>query len=452
MANIEGPGAPLEVRARAADGRWIHVEVITTNLLDDERFGGHDRVDPGHHDRRDGGAARASAERVLDHTFAHNPIGMVLCTADGRFVKVNPAFCELVGLTEAELLADTYQGLTDRRGAAPRSRTPWSPSSAASRRASRPTSASPARTARVRIGELTVSMVEDPDGVRLIFGQLRDVTDQRELQRELEHRSLHDPLTGLANRALFADRVEPCPPPPPSLRQRPVGAFVDLDDFKTVNDALGHAGGRRAARAGWPSGSRTRPGHRHRGPGRRRRVRASCWTRAGSAGRRRATWPPRSCELFDEPVHRRRPPAPGRGQRRHRLDGDRPERRPRRRGAGGRRRPRHVRGQAGGQGAMACLPAVDALPGRRQPRHPGAAGARLPHRGHRGPLPAGGRHGDRSPVGLEALARWRHPSLGLLRPGEFLDVAEEMGLASALDWCVLERVALDRERWQRDRP
>ena len=57
------------------------------------------------------------------------------------------------------------------------------------------------------MGELTVSMVEDPDGVRLIFGQLRDVTDQRELQRQLEHRSLHDPLTGLANRALFSDRV-----------------------------------------------------------------------------------------------------------------------------------------------------------------------------------------------------------------------------------------------------
>lgn len=55
----------------------------------------------------------------------------------------------------------------------------------------------------MKMGELTVSMVEDPDGVRLIFGQLRDVTDQRELQRELEHRSLHDPLTGLANRALF---------------------------------------------------------------------------------------------------------------------------------------------------------------------------------------------------------------------------------------------------------
>jgi EAL domain-containing protein (putative c-di-GMP-specific phosphodiesterase class I) len=54
--------------------------------------------------------------------------------------------------------------------------------------------------------------------------------------------------------------------------------------------------------------------------------------------------------------------------------------------------------------------------------------------------------------GIEALARWRHPKLGLLRPGDFLAVAEEMGLAAVLDWCVLERVALDRARWRTEAP
>ena len=90
MADIEVPGAPLEVRVRAADGRWLHVEVVTTNLLDDERFGGMILSIRDITDRRAAERARASAERVLDHTFAHNPIGMVLCTLDGRFVKVNP--------------------------------------------------------------------------------------------------------------------------------------------------------------------------------------------------------------------------------------------------------------------------------------------------------------------------------------------------------------------------
>ncbi|MET0912658.1 MAG: GGDEF domain-containing phosphodiesterase, partial [Acidimicrobiales bacterium] len=55
-------------------------------------------------------------------------------------------------------------------------------------------------------------------------------------------------------------------------------------------------------------------------------------------------------------------------------------------------------------------------------------------------------------VGIEALARWHHPTLGLLRPDAFLDVAEEMGLATILDRRVLERVALDREGWRHDAP
>ncbi len=55
-------------------------------------------------------------------------------------------------------------------------------------------------------------------------------------------------------------------------------------------------------------------------------------------------------------------------------------------------------------------------------------------------------------VELEALARWRHPTLGLLRPGEFLEVAQDLGLVTALDWCVLERIALDRERWRAEVP
>jgi diguanylate cyclase (GGDEF)-like protein/PAS domain S-box-containing protein len=71
----------------------------------------------------------------------------------------------------------------------------------------------------------------------------RDVSEHRRLQNELMHQAFHDPLTGLANQALFRDRVDHAA----TRLQRHGGhlavLFIDLDDFKTVNDSLGHSAG-----------------------------------------------------------------------------------------------------------------------------------------------------------------------------------------------------------------
>ena len=79
--------------------------------------------------------------------------------------------------------------------------------------------------------------------VRGIVLNSRDVSERKAFEDQLAHQAFHDPVTSLANRALFADRVQHS-----ILRSHRGGPaigvmFIDLDDFKTVNDSLGHAAG-----------------------------------------------------------------------------------------------------------------------------------------------------------------------------------------------------------------
>ena len=71
----------------------------------------------------------------------------------------------------------------------------------------------------------------------------RDVTEHRRLQDELTHQAFHDPLTGLANQALFRDRVDHAAARLARHGGQLAVLFIDLDDFKTVNDSLGHSAG-----------------------------------------------------------------------------------------------------------------------------------------------------------------------------------------------------------------
>ena len=104
------------------------------------------------------------------------------------------------------------------------------------------------RLRRKNGSELIADIALGPMGVpgpRHTVATIRDATERIRMENDLKHRALHDPLTGLANRALFFDR----------LHQSMLGferdgrlvavVMLDLDGFKTVNDALGHVAGDR---------------------------------------------------------------------------------------------------------------------------------------------------------------------------------------------------------------
>jgi diguanylate cyclase (GGDEF)-like protein/PAS domain S-box-containing protein len=91
--------------------------------------------------------------------------------------------------------------------------------------------------------EVTCRDLRDEATISGVVLTLRDVTERRQLERELTHRAFHDALTGLANRVLFQDRVTHA-----IGRDRAGGGlvgvlFIDLDDFKVVNDTMGHGAG-----------------------------------------------------------------------------------------------------------------------------------------------------------------------------------------------------------------
>ncbi|HUG15824.1 MAG TPA: PAS domain S-box protein [Thermomicrobiales bacterium] len=234
---------PITYRSRRKDGTWRWIEATVTNLLDEPGIQGI--VING----RDVTERRASEEVIRDseerfrRAFDDASVGMAVVSLDRLLTRVNPALCRMLGYEASELVG--------RRGGD----------------ISHPDDAHliPQHVERVLEGRqqtvtiekrylhksgatiwcvLSSSAVRDQNGSVLYFlSQFQDITERKELELQLSHLALHDSLTGLPNRTLLMDRLDRAT----STARRHGGIvavlFVDMDNFKLINDSLGHAVG-----------------------------------------------------------------------------------------------------------------------------------------------------------------------------------------------------------------
>ncbi|MGN9908472.1 putative bifunctional diguanylate cyclase/phosphodiesterase [Phytohabitans sp. LJ34] len=96
--------------------------------------------------------------------------------------------------------------------------------------------------ARVQVEVSCRDLRAEPTVAGLVL-TMRDVTERRRLEQELTHRAFHDSLTGLANRVLFHDRLQQALGRAARNGTMVGVLFIDLDDFKVINDTMGHACG-----------------------------------------------------------------------------------------------------------------------------------------------------------------------------------------------------------------
>ncbi len=184
--------------------------------------------------------ALARSEQRFRLAFENNMVGMVFVDSRNVILAANDSFCQMVGHSREEIVGRDSSPFThpeDLELTSEMHRRLTTGEAATVNYVKRYLHSD----GRVIFVEVSKSPARDGAGMASYFVvSVKDVTEERTLAAKLSHQALHDPLTGLANRALFEDHLS-------KLHERTARKggtnavmLLDLDDFKAVNDTYGH--------------------------------------------------------------------------------------------------------------------------------------------------------------------------------------------------------------------
>jgi diguanylate cyclase (GGDEF)-like protein/PAS domain S-box-containing protein len=191
---------------------------------------------------RAGDHARESDARFRS-AFEDGPVSMALIGADGptrgRLMRVNRTLCRRFGYSEPEIAGAHLSALFDVRG---QKRILDGIDELVEARVTvvHDELALRDRDGHPFDGRLSMSIVAGSNGVRDVIMQLEDVTERNRLERELHDLADLDPLTGLFNRRRFERELSAELQRVQDVDRGGAVILVDLDNFKTINDTLGH--------------------------------------------------------------------------------------------------------------------------------------------------------------------------------------------------------------------
>jgi diguanylate cyclase (GGDEF)-like protein/PAS domain S-box-containing protein len=190
--------------------------------------------------------AAAEAIKVSEARFRnlveHSPQAIAL-HAEGRLLYANPTCASLLGYQAAdELVDEPILRFITRETSGRFVESLVALSRTGARAPTVECQFRPSNEGRILDVEVT-SVPVTYNGRAGVLSILHDVTERKQLEQQLAHQAFHDPLTNLANRVLFRDRVEHALQRALRGGGQPAVLFIDLDNFKAVNDGLGHSAG-----------------------------------------------------------------------------------------------------------------------------------------------------------------------------------------------------------------